>query len=38
MVLITILNFCLWPGIKTSDEKFKGIIEELIKPANEATT
>jgi len=38
VVLITILNFCLWLGIKTSEEKFKEIIEELIQPTNEAKT
>lgn len=32
VVLITILNFCLWLGIKTSEDKFKKIIEELIQP------
>lgn len=37
VVLITILNFCLWLGIKTSEEKFKEIIEELIQPMNEGT-
>ena len=38
LVLITILNFCLWLGIKTSEDKFKEIIVELIQPTNEATT
>jgi hypothetical protein len=32
VVLISILNFCLWLGIKTTEDKFKEIIEELIQP------